>query len=163
MPSKKKSIKKEEAEKIANDLLTKIIGYNRYRICGSIRRNKKTVGDLDIVFTPTNGHALPLEQSLNAIGDEVLSSGQKVIRIVYKGVQVDAYITNEKFFEAHCLHLTGSKFFNIKCRQIAKTLGLRLSQYGLLNEAGEAVALGEEDILGKLGFGQFLHPETRSF
>ena len=71
-------------------------------------------------------------------------------------------IVSPEFVESAILHLTGSKMFNIQCRKIARTLGFRLSQYGLLNDSGEKVAKTELEILEVLGMLDFHNPVTRS-
>jgi DNA polymerase (family X) len=161
MASKKRKMKREFVEKKAFDVINKMAGYDNLKVCGSVRRNAKTVGDLDMVVTTQDPDLLI--RSITNQAKEVLSAGKKVVRILtYGDIQCDIYITTEKFFDSHCLFLTGSKYFNIKTRQAAKGLGFRLSQYGLVDQRGEIVALSEEDILNKIGYGEYLHPEMRS-
>ena len=140
-------------------------GYKKMKVCGSYRRELSTVGDLDIVVVPDgngNGTGL-LQYSINGLADEILASGEKLSHIVLpSGIQTDFYISSERLFEAHTLFLTGSKGFNIRSRAIAKKMGYRLSQYGLLNQDGEEVALSEEEILETLGLKDFIDPVTRS-
>jgi len=160
----KRKIKKEEADAEVALLHQKLEGYSKMKICGSFRRNLKTVGDIDVVVSPANeDNPEFLISSIKALAKEVMSDGKKIVRIVTENdVQVDFYITNEKFFDSHVLFLTGSKGFNIKCRSLAKQFGMRLSQYGLVDERGEVVAISEDDILSKIGLMDFIHPEARS-
>ncbi len=165
MASKKGKVKREMAEREVALIYRYLDGiYKKIKICGSFRRNVSEVGDIDVVIVPADGGNLSsLICAIKNMSKEVLSSGDKIVRIVtVNDIQCDFYITSETFFESHVLFLTGSKWFNIKCRSLAKNLGLRLSQYGLIDEMGEIVALGEEEILNKIGMGHFLSPETRS-
>ena len=161
MASKKVKISRVRAEKEVGYITSTLEAVERVRFCGSYRRNVSQIGDIDIVVVPTD-NAL-CEASILSMAGEVFTHGKKQMRIVsHNGIQCDFYLTTNKFFSAHCLFLTGSQWFNIKSRQVAKTLGYRLSQYGLNDQSGSPVALGEEEILSALGMGEYLHPEKRS-
>ena len=161
LKSKKAKISREKAEQEVGIIRSTLEAVERIRFCGSYRRNAKTVGDIDVVVVPSD-HAL-CEASILTMAEEVFTHGKKQIRIFSKNkIQIDFYLTTNKFFESHCLFLTGSKFFNIKSRQVAKTLGFRLSQYGLNSLDGQPIALGEEEILGALGMTDYFDPEARS-
>ena len=94
---------------------------------------------------------------------KVLVSGRRTIRIqMYEGMQVDFLIVEAHQFEAACLHFTGSKWMNIKCRKVAKIMGFKLNQYGLHAEDGTVVQSTEAGILSTLRMSRFLDPVTRS-
>ena len=161
MASKKAKIKREQAEEEVGFISSRLEAIKRVRFCGSYRRNAEVVGDIDIVIVPTD-HAM-CEASILNMAKEVFTHGKKQIRILsHNNIQCDFYLTEDKYFEAHCLFLTGSQWFNIKTRQVAKTLGFRLSQYGLNDASGQPVAMSEEGILGVLGMEEYINPETRS-
>lgn len=152
-----------EAEKAAFRTSLALEGFKKIKVCGSLRRECETVGDLDYVIVP--GDLEALKQSILRISDEVLTQGMKSMRIILKGkwpIQVDFMFVGIEHYESAILHSTGSKLFNIKCRQEAQRLGLRLSQYGLLNKEGNKVADREEEILEVIGMKEFLDPVTRS-
>jgi len=152
-----------DAEK-ASILITKSLdGYKRLCLCGSFRRECKTVGDLDFVVVPADLEIL--KSSIKSLAEEVLTDGNKSCRIILKGgipIQVDFMIVGDDYFDSAVLHSTGSKVFNIKCRVRAKEMGFRLSQYGLLDSEGKKVANTEVDILRAVGLVDHLSPVRRN-
>lgn len=162
--ARKGRFQREEIEPIVHEIEVKTKGLvSEIAFCGSYRRGLKTLGDLDVVVVPVDYekfHTVAL-----SLANEVLADGPATTRILTgeKNIQVDFMISSEESFQAACLHMTGSQWFNIKCRQIAKNMGLRLSQYGLFSvETGERVSEKELDILTLLGMKQFTDPVTRS-
>jgi len=136
-------------------------GIHKMKVCGSVRRGLEMVGDIDFVVSPIKGKHTELESSILKIADKVLAGGQRTIRILGKtGIQADFMIVAPTYFESAVLHSTGSKGFNIRCRAKAKSMGLKLNEYGLWEE-GYRVARTEKTILKKLGMEEFLLPEKR--
>lgn len=155
-------ILREEAYNLAKKVLNRLEGIKRARICGSIRRKKDYVGDIDIVIVPTD----PPKEFYASIGKlaeigHFEAVGKRNVRFVKDGIQIDLMIVDKDSFESACLHLTGSKQFNIKCRAKAKMFGLMLNEYGLWKGA-EKVARTEEEILTMLEMEKYLDPITRS-
>jgi DNA polymerase (family 10) len=131
----------------------------KYEICGSYRRKCMFIGDLDVVVVPVD---IPqLRNGFDSLG-RWLSGGDRAVSIeLPSGLQCDLLLSSPVSFGAAVLHFTGSKFFNIKCRFIAKELGFKLNQYGLWT--GNVLEASEEDvILEILGLLQFRRPDTRS-
>ena len=166
--TRKGRFSREQAQKDLLYVYSKLESYGRIRVCGSFRRGLDAVGDLDIIVTDNEENAKTIEtgflhQSIKAMADEILASGQKLIRIILpSGMQGDFYIAPERLFGSHSLFLTGSKQFNILCRGKAKRYGWRLSQYGLLGENGTEIAVDELEILDALGMSEYANPATRS-
>src|SRR5690349_11787820 len=94
-----------DATRIADELLDRgqgPIGKHliKYTICGSIRRQRESVNDIDIVGTPKKVNdyhfgAETFDQSIERIADviegkkQVLMQGQKIKRFTYKGISAD--------------------------------------------------------------------------
>ena len=154
---------RSEAEKNLLYVQNHLEGCGRLKCCGSFRRGLKKVGDLDFVVTHKNqDHPDVLISSIRSLG-EVICGGQKKISISLSNeMQCDFYLAPGRLFESYCLFLTGSKAFNIKCRQVAKTLGFRLSEYGLRNSEGIEYATSELGILEILGMSEYADPKLRS-
>jgi len=151
----------KQANRMTHHVKSKLRNYSHFRVCGSFRRKLKTVADLDIVVVATD--ADDLIESIHQMGAKVLASGRRTVRILmYEGMQVDFMIVGASQFESACLHFTGSKFFNIKCRKVAKIMGLKLNEYGLHAGDGTVIQSTESGILSSLRMSKFLDPVKRS-
>ena len=139
--------------------MNELKGVEKYKICGSIRRKKAKVGDIDVVVI-INSRA-SFENSIHDTADEILSLGQRNVSFLREGVQTDILIVEPDQFESAVLHFTGSKFFNIRCRNAAKKIGLTLNEYGLW--CGEnKVESTEVGIISKLGMKEkYFNPTER--
>jgi len=129
--------------------------------CGSFRRMKETVGDLDILVTGENGEKiidffvhLPLVTQILAAGE---TKGSAIFQDRY---QVDMRVVPRESFGAALQYFTGSKQHNIHLRTIAKGAGLKISEYGVFR--GEEKIGGEEErnVYEALGL-QWMPPELR--
>lgn len=96
---------------------------------GSARRGREMLGDLDLLITKKID-----KKELEKIKDiEILSGGDKTIKIVYKDVRLDLFVfTKASAWGACLMHYTGSFGYNILLRKKAKKLGYKLSQNGLI-------------------------------
>jgi len=107
-------------------------------ICGSLRRNKPEVHDIDWVIIPN-------PETSYGFGDETLDAtierihedeknkpilGSKLKRFQFKGISIDIYIANEKTFECISLIRTGSAEHNVKLTKIARQKDLKLYANG---------------------------------
>lgn len=126
----------------------------RARYCGSLRRFRETIGDLDIVVA--SDAPKPIMQWLveHPLVDDVVVHGDKKTSVrTRKGLQIDLRVVAAHQFGAATLYFTGSKAHNIKLRQRAMDRGLLLNEYGLEKaEGGDVVASEtEEEIYDALG------------
>ena len=155
---------RERAEVAASFIKSRLTSAKRLELCGSYRRGLKTVGDLDFVVVAKQGEELELINQIHRLAKEVLSSGQRTVRIVGEsGVQADFMIVAEDAFESAILHNTGSKMFNITCRRRAKDRGFKLNEYGLFHrESMKKVAKTELGILESISMSRFINPKDRS-
>jgi DNA polymerase (family 10) len=135
--------------------LEQIPGVEHARYCGSLRRFRETIGDLDIVVA-TKGSSAPIFDQLVSMPlvDEVLVRGEtKTSVLTHKGLQIDVRVVEPDQLGAATLYFTGSKAHNIKLRQRAMDRGWRLNEYALEDsESGHVIASKtEEEIYDKLG------------
>lgn len=101
-------------------------------VVGSIRRQKPTVHDIDIVLIPSDPWGLNTEiQVMGApYQPHIAARGPKIQRLVYKGAQVDIYMATEQTWATLILIRTGSKENNIRLCMLAKSKGLILHADG---------------------------------
>ncbi len=129
---------------------------------GSVRRRKDTIRDVDVLVSSTEPFAVtsyfrryPEFKSAEVQGDT------KVSCLTNDNIQVDLRVVPPQSWGAALQYFTGSKNHNIKLRQIAKEMGMKISEYHIMNEANRR--LGGEfegDIYRMLGM-EFIPPELR--
>ncbi|MDD4939722.1 MAG: DNA polymerase/3'-5' exonuclease PolX [Candidatus Omnitrophica bacterium] len=128
---------------------------------GSLRRQKETVRDIDILVISKKPEKvmdaftrLPWVMTVLAKGETKSS-----VRTI-DDVQVDCRVEEAKSFGAAMLYFTGSKNFNIKIRQIAMKKGLKVNEYGVFRGAKFVCGRTEEEIFKFLGL-DYIEPELR--
>lgn len=112
--------------------LRDVAGVDTVIACGSYRRRRETVGDLDLLVAATDGRAVVKRfVGFEATG-KVLEQGSTRARIVLTaGLQVDLRVMPPASLGAALVYFTGSMPHNIALRRIAKTRGLRINEYGV--------------------------------
>lgn len=126
------------AVKAANEifaLLEALESVEKAQACGSVRRGKETIGDLDFVVTPKKGvratdvlgqfAKFPVFARVLGLGDTKGSA------VTHDGLQVDCRVVPAASWGAALLYFTGSKQHNIHLRTIAQERGFTLNEWGL--------------------------------
>src|ERR687886_2131355 len=134
----------------------------RAEVAGSLRRQKETIGDLDLVAASTGQRALADSFAEAPFVDEVLAHGPTKVFITCGGVEVDLRIVKPEAFGSLLHHFTGGQAHNITLRERAVKMGLNISEYGLARAGThryEPVAT-EEEIYARLGLA-YIPPELR--
>ncbi len=139
--------------------------YENIELAGSLRRRKETIGDIDILISAKKENWPKLHQHFITYAGvkEVLLSGEtKSSVILQEGRQVDLRTVEPHQWGAALQYFTGSKEHNVRLRDIAKAIGLKLSEYGLFKADTEERIGGstEEEIYELLGM-EWIPPELR--
>lgn len=143
-------------------------GVIRSELCGSLRRRKETVADLDILVSaadaqPIMDRFVQLPEVVQVLGQGPTKSsvltglnvaGHKVT------LQADLRVVSDEQFPFAMHYFTGSKEHNIRMRQRAIDRGLTLNEYALANETTSVPCKTEEDIFAALGL-PYIPPEMR--
>jgi DNA polymerase (family 10) len=155
-----------DALPIAEELvavLAALPGVTDARYCGSLRRFRESVADIDIVAATDKAPqvmeafvALPIVSEVIAHGDT------KTSVLTAQGLQIDLRVVTPGQFGAAILYFTGSKQHNIELRQRAINKGLLLNEYALEDaETGEMVAAQTEEAIYQALDMVYIPPEMR--
>ena len=137
-------MKLEIARKIAAEVIEHLRPYcSRIEVAGSIRRQKATVHDVDIVLIPSDAWNLEAEVLGLARPFRPKMDGEKLKRFDYNGAQVDLYYASAETWATLLLIRTGSVESNIRlCSRAKGYFGWHLaaSGDGLFDENGKRIA-----------------------
>jgi len=150
------------AESIVN-LLKNNTPIEKHMICGSLRRMKDTIGDIDILVTSKNPSAVMDYFVSIPFVKEVLAKGDtKSSIITQEGIQVDLRVVENDSFGAAIQYFTGSKNHNVHLREIAIKKNLKLNEYGVfkLDDNAKIAGVTEEDVYESLRL-DWIPPEMR--
>ena len=150
------------AESIVSALKSSV-SIEKSMICGSLRRMKDTIGDIDIlVISNDPNKIMDLFVGLPNV-KEVLAKGDTKSSIITKeGIQVDLRVVEMGSFGAAVQYYTGSKNHNVHLRELAIKKNLKLNEYGIFDLSSDKKVGGEkeEEIYSILGM-DFIPPEMR--
>ncbi|MFA5099720.1 MAG: DNA polymerase/3'-5' exonuclease PolX [Candidatus Omnitrophota bacterium] len=129
---------------------------------GSLRRQKETVRDIDIlVVSKDPGPVMDAFTALPAAG-AIQSKGETKSSVrTSQGVQVDCRVIDKRSFGAALLYFTGSKDFNVKLRMLAQKTGHKINEYGVFTKAGKLLCGKTEEEIFKFLKMQYIPPEMR--
>lgn len=154
-------MKLKQAKALAQEIVEQLAPYcERIEVVGSVRRRKPYCKDIDIVAIVERQGKFAVE--LWAMG-KVKYGGHKVIRLEYKGCQVDLYLADATTWATLLLIRTGSAQHNVKLASLAKRRGwhLHVDGSGLCNEKGQRIAGNtEKSIFQALGL-PYAEPQDR--
>jgi len=130
--------------------------------CGSFRRKKETIGDIDILALARDSRAVMEYFTSMPNVEKVIARGEtKAMVRLDIGIDADLRVVGEKSFGAALQYFTGSKDHNVELRKIAIKKGWKLNEYGLFDARGKQIAgRTEEGIYKKLGL-TWMPPEMR--
>ncbi|MEX2010600.1 MAG: DNA polymerase/3'-5' exonuclease PolX [Chloroflexota bacterium] len=164
-----------QAEAIVESLIEALEGtpgLHRIVPAGSLRRQKETIGDLDLLAETDDPRALMERFTGMGIVDRVLQGGgHKAAVELLRGPQVDLMIMPPGEAGTYLIHFTGSKEHNVVLRARARDRGWSLSEKGFLRIGDDGQPLTgadaelrtfatEEEAYAFLGL-PFIEPELR--
>ena len=134
---------------------------SRVDVCGSYRRGKEVVHDLDFLCASKEAQsvidsfvALPLFVQTLAQG------GTKASVRTQDGLQCDLRVVENSAYAFALNYFTGSKEHNVAMRQRCLSRGWSLNEYAITGENAPADIHEERDIYRALGL-EFVEPELR--
>ncbi|MFS0672995.1 DNA polymerase/3'-5' exonuclease PolX [Ornithinibacillus sp. 179-J 7C1 HS] len=152
------------AERIEEYLRT-IPEIHQFSKAGSLRRMKETIKDIDFIISTDEMESV--REALLQMPDlkDVIAKGDTKISITLDDVydvNVDFRLVTNKEFATTLHHFTGSKDHNVAMRQLAKSRGEKINEYGIeVEETNELLTFSsEEEFFNHFGL-QFIPPEVR--
>jgi DNA polymerase (family X) len=138
-------------------------GVEQLEIAGSLRRMRDTVKDIDLLVTSTEpDRVIRTFTTLPSVA-EILAQGPTKATVRHQdGLAIDLRVVEPAAFGAALQYFTGSKDHNVRVREMASRRGLRISEYGVFDEATGARVAGatEEEVYATVGL-PWIPPELR--
>lgn len=144
-------------------ILEKLPDVKQISLAGSLRRMRETVKDFDLLATSAKpAKVMAVFASLPQVAEVLLQGETKATVRHREGIQVDLRVVEPDCFGAALQYFTGSKAHNIRVRELAVRKGLKVSEYGVFNEAtGKRIAgATEEEVYTAIGL-PYIPPELR--
>jgi DNA polymerase (family 10) len=165
-------VRLDQALLIAHGLvegLRTLPGVKRLEVCGSIRRRKETIKDIDILVSSDD--PLPIMERFVSLPGVVQITGQGptkssvvVQRVTASGTRItmnaDLRVVNDAQYPFALNYFSGSKEHAKAMRIRAQQYGLKLNEYELAGEDRSVKCKDEADIYRALGM-DYIPPELR--
>jgi DNA polymerase (family 10) len=160
----------DQALPTAMQLLEQIRGFPgviRSELCGSLRRRKETIADIDILVS--SDKPLPIMDRFVKLADvaQVIAQGEtkSAIKVNAIGaprvlINCDLRVVTDKQFPFALHYFTGSKDHNIAMRARAQQMGLKLNEYELAGDDRSVPCKDESAVFKALGL-DYIAPELR--
>jgi DNA polymerase (family 10) len=145
--------------------LRKTPGIIRMELCGSLRRRRETIKDIDILISSDD--PAPIMEKFIALPGvaQVIAHGETKSSVIVQGegrvlMNADLRIVTDEQFPFALHYFTGNKDHNIAMRKRAQEYGLKLNEYELAGPERRVKARDEADIFKALDLA-YIPPELR--
>jgi DNA polymerase (family 10) len=157
----------DEALPLAQSLLDGLRdcpGIQRMELCGSLRRRRETIKDIDILVSARDADPI-MERFVSLPGvAQVIGRGETKSSIIVGSGRImmnaDLRVVDDKQFPFALMYFTGSKEHNIVLRGRAQEYGLKLNEYELAGDSKSIRCRDEADIYRALDL-DYIEPELR--
>lgn len=143
-------------------------GVIRLELCGSLRRRKETINDIDILVSAADSGPI-MERFVKLPGVvQVVAHGETKSTVVVEAgagrehvrMNADLRVVQDAQFPFALHYFTGSKEHNIAVRARAQQYGLKLNEYELAGKNKSVACKDEADIFKALDL-DYIPPELR--
>jgi DNA polymerase (family 10) len=145
-------------------------GVEQIEVCGSIRRRRETIKDIDLLVccnkdaTPIMERFVSLPGVVQVTGQGPTKSSVVVQKVMPSGTKItmnaDLRVVNSQQYPFAMHYFSGSKEHCIAMRSRAIQYGLKLNEYELAGEGKNVKAKSEADIFRALDL-EYIPPEMR--
>lgn len=159
----------DQAEHLGNWILEemkKAPGIKRIELCGSLRRRKETVRDIDLLISSAKPAPI-MDRFVSLPGvKQVVGHGDTKSSIIIADpdgkvvMNADLRVVEDKSFPFALNYFTGSKEHNVALRGMAQDRGLKLNEYELAGPDGAHPCKEEEDLYRQFDL-KYIPPELR--
>ena len=132
-------------------------------VCGSLRRGRETIGDIDILVGSGDSEDVTSAfVDYPAVENVILSGSTKSSVEIQGGLQVDLRVVELESYGAALQYFTGSKEHNIRVRRLGVEMGLKVNEYGVFERSSNRRVAGDSEhgVYESLGL-TFIPPELR--
>ena len=139
-------------------------GVVRVELCGSLRRRKETIKDIDILVSAEDAGPV-MDRFVGLPGvEQVIGRGETKSSVTVAGggvvMNADLRVVSDEQFPFALNYFTGSKEHNVALRQRSIDRGLKLNEYALAGHGKSVRCKDEADLYRALGL-DFVEPEMR--
>jgi DNA polymerase (family 10) len=165
-------VRLDQALPLALDLiegLRSCAGVHRIELCGSLRRRRETIKDIDILVSSKQAKTI-MDCFVSLPGVvQVLGHGETKSSVIVSAgeghdhkvvMNADLRVVDDKEFPFALMYFTGSKEHNVALRGRAIEYGLKLNEYELAGEKRGVACKDEADIYRALDL-DYIPPELR--
>ncbi|EMA62215.1 PHP domain protein [Halorubrum distributum JCM 13561] len=142
-----------DARPVADDALAYLADLDPVEsaeVCGSIRRWKPTIGDVDLLVASEARDPIVEAFTDWEAADATIEAGTGKASVRADGTRVDLRIVDPDEFGAALQYFTGSRAHNVAVRNRAIDRGLKLNEYGLF-DVSDVDGEGAEEANGDAG------------
>jgi DNA polymerase (family 10) len=147
------------AEKLGQPILEAVRqakGVTNVVFCGSIRRRRALIGDVDLLVGTDDQEALAEAVSALSSVEHLVSRGGRTSAILYTGQQIDCFLCIPEEWGHALHHWTGSRDHNIALRLwAAQHGGWKITEHGIYHDHGAGarvpLSLDESYVYGVVG------------
>jgi DNA polymerase (family X) len=146
----------------------------RIDFAGSLRRGRETIGDLDLLVAADPDDAGAIMDAFVGLEPvtDVIAKGKTKSSVRTGesaggmsgggGLQVDLRVVPVESYGAALMYFTGSKEHNVRLRERAISMGMKLNEWGLTRQGSDKIVAGrsEEDVFKALKLA-WVPPELR--
>lgn len=150
----------ELAEEIKRIILSSGLA-QRCEVTGSLRRRKEVVKDIDMIATCKDANKLMDYFTRLPQVDETIAKGETKSTVrLQNGINMDLRVVADYEYPYVLNHFTGSKEHNTAIRHRAKTMGIKVNEYGMFRENELLRCSNEEEFYAALNL-DYIPPELR--
>lgn len=156
--------KMEKVVSEIEEVLNTVEEITKFSVAGSFRRTEEESSDVDFIIV-TEEPAIVREKLLDSLSIlNTIASGDAKLSVTLDledPISADFRFVKDNQFASAIHHFTGSKDHNVRMRQLAKSKGMKISEYGVEHEDGTVKTFDTEEQFFNHFDLPFISPELR--